>query len=88
MKGQAKNLEVSQGWPGAAERYMFDTSNGEKRENARRVNIRAKQYCARAAENLKLADSALVREVRDHHLKVARHYLELAEKEEPSSVRR
>jgi hypothetical protein len=67
---------------------MFASLNGEKREELRRATLRAKKYRARAEENLKLADSVLVREVRDHHRGVARHYLELAEKEEPSSVRR
>jgi|RhiMethySRZTD1v2_1073278.scaffolds.fasta_scaffold4211121_2 hypothetical protein len=67
---------------------MFDTPNGEKREDVRRANIRAKQYRARAAENLKLANSALLQEVRDHHQEVAQRYLQLAEKDKPSSVRR
>ena len=62
--------------------------NGGKREELRRATLRAKKYRARAEENLKLADSALVRAVRDHHREVARYYLELAEKEEPSSVTR
>ena len=67
---------------------MFATPNGEKREDVRRATIRAKKYRARAAENLRLADGALIREVRDHHREVARHYLQLAEKEKPSFVRR
>jgi hypothetical protein len=67
---------------------MFDTPNGDKRENARRANIRAKRYRAHAAENLTLADSATVQGVRDHHQEVARHYLQLADKEKPTSVRR
>jgi hypothetical protein len=67
---------------------MFDTPNGEKREDVRRANIRAKPYRARAAENLKLANSALLQEVRDHHQEVAQRYLQLAEKDKPSSVRR
>jgi hypothetical protein len=65
---------------------MFATPNGEKREDARRAN--AKKYRARAAENLRLAGSALIEEVREHHREVARHYLQLAEKEKLSSVRR
>jgi hypothetical protein len=67
---------------------MFATPNGVRREDARRANIQAKKYRARAAENLRLADSALIQEIRDHHREVARHYLQLAEKEKPSSVRR
>jgi hypothetical protein len=67
---------------------MFATPNGEKREDVRRANIRAKKYRAHAAENLRLADTALIREVRDHHREVARHYLQLAEKEKQSTVRR
>ena len=66
---------------------MFATPDGEKREDVRRVNIWAKKYRARAAENLRLADCALIQEVRDHHREVARHYLQLAEKEKPSSRR-
>ena len=65
---------------------MFATPNGEKREDVRRANIRAKKYRARATENLRLADSALIQKVRDHHREVARHYLQLAEKEKPSSI--
>jgi hypothetical protein len=42
---------------------MFATPNGEKREDVRRATIRAKKYRARAAENLRLADGALIREV-------------------------
>jgi hypothetical protein len=67
---------------------MFATPNAESREDVRRGNIRAKKYRARAAENLRLADSAMIKEVRDHHREVARHYLQLAEKEKPSSIRR
>jgi hypothetical protein len=67
---------------------MFDTPSGENREDVRRADTRAKQYRARAAENLKLADSAPAQEVRDRHQEVARRYLQLAEKEKPSSVRR
>jgi hypothetical protein len=67
---------------------MFATPNGEKREDARRANIQAKKYRARAVENLRLADSALIQAVRDHHQEVARHYLQLAEKEKPPSVKR
>jgi hypothetical protein len=59
---------------------MFATPNGEKREESRQAT--------RAAENLRLADCALIQEVRDHHRELARHYLQLAEKEKPSSVRR
>ena len=66
---------------------MFATPDGEKREDVRRANIRAKKYRARAAENLRLADCALIQEVRDHHREVARHYLQLAEKEKTSSRR-
>ena len=73
---------------GSGSTSMFASLNGEKREELRRATLRAKKYRARAEENLKLADSVLVREVRDHHREVARHYLELAEKEEPSFVRR
>ena len=39
---------------------MFATPNGEKREDVRRATIRAKKYRARAAENLRLADGALI----------------------------
>ncbi len=67
---------------------MFATPNGEKREDVRRANIRAKKYRAHAAENLRLADTALIPKVCDHHREVARHYLQLAEKEKPTSVRR
>jgi hypothetical protein len=67
---------------------MFATPNGEKREESRQATRRAKKYRARAAENLRLADCALIQEVRDHHRELARHYLQLAEKEKPSSVRR
>jgi hypothetical protein len=66
---------------------MFATSNGEKREEVRRATLRANKYRARAAENLRLADSALFREVRDHRREVARYYIQLAEKEKPSSVK-
>ena len=64
---------------------MFATPNGEKREDVRRANIRGKKYRARATENLRLADSALIQEVRDHHQGCG-HYLQLAEKEKPSSI--
>ena len=67
---------------------MFATPNGEKREDVRRATIRAKKYRARAEENLRLAETALIQEVRDHHREIARHYLQLAEKEKPSLVRR
>jgi hypothetical protein len=36
---------------------MFATPDGEKREDVRRANIRAKKYRARAAENLRLVSS-------------------------------
>ena len=67
---------------------MFATPNGEKREDVRRATIRAKKYRARAEENLRLAETALIQEVRDHHREIARHYLQLAENEKPSLVRR
>lgn len=46
---------------------MFATLNGGKREVLRPATLRAKKYPARAEENLKLADSALIQQVRDHH---------------------
>ncbi len=67
---------------------MFGTPNGEKREERRRASCRAEQYRAHAAENLSLADSALIPEARDHHQKVAQYYLRLAEKEEQVSLKR
>ena len=63
---------------------MFATPNGEKREDVQRSTIRAKKYRARAVENSRLADGALIQEVRDHHREIAWHYLQLAEKEKPS----
>ena len=41
---------------------MFATSNGEKREEVRRATLRANKYRARAAENLRLADSAMIKD--------------------------
>jgi hypothetical protein len=67
---------------------MLATSNGEKREEFRQATRRADKYRARAAENLRLADSALIQEVRDRHREVAQHYLRLAEKEKPPSLAR
>ena len=66
---------------------MFDPRNSEQREDFRQAIRRAKRYQAHAAENLTLADSATVQEVRCHHREVAWHYLQLAEKEKSSSVR-
>jgi len=54
---------------------------GEKREERRRAASRAKKYRAHAAENLSLADSALIPEVRDRH-----RYLRMAEKDELASA--
>jgi hypothetical protein len=67
---------------------MFGTPNGEKREERRRATFRAKKYRARAAENLSLADCAVIQEVRDRHQQVAQYYLRLAEKEEQASPKR
>jgi hypothetical protein len=67
---------------------MFATPNGEKREERRRAACRAKKYRAHAAENLSLADSALIPEVRDRHRQVAEYYLRLAEKDELASPKR
>jgi hypothetical protein len=66
---------------GAAEQNMFDTPNSEAREDVRRAKIRGKKYRAHAAENSRLAESALTREVRDRYRELARHYLALAEEE-------
>jgi hypothetical protein len=60
---------------------MFDTPNGQEREDVRQLSTRTKQYRARAAEHVTLAESALTQEVRDHHQEVARRYRQLAEKE-------
>ena len=65
---------------------MFSTPIGVKREDFRQATRRAKKYHAHTAENLRLADSATVQEVRDYHREVAWHYLQLAEKEKPFSV--
>jgi hypothetical protein len=65
---------------------MFATPNGEKREELRQATRRAKKYRAHATENLRLADSAMIQGIRDHHREVAWHYFQLAEKEKPSSV--
>jgi hypothetical protein len=41
-----------------------------------------------AVENLRLAESALTREVRDHYRELARHYLALVEEEKKPFQRR
>ena len=67
---------------------MFATPDAEIREELRQAARRARKYRARAAENLMLADSALIQEVRDRHRQVAEYYLQLAAKEKLTSLRR
>jgi hypothetical protein len=47
--------------------------------------IRIQTYRDRAAENLKLAETALAPDVRERYLKIAQHYLELADAQERSA---
>jgi len=49
----------------------------------RRLEVQS--YRDRAAENLKLAENAQIPEVRERYLKIAHHYLELAEMQERSA---
>ena len=63
---QEKDPESFKG-RGSLECYYVRHLNGGKREVLRRATLRAKKYPARAEENLKLADSALIQQVRDHH---------------------
>jgi hypothetical protein len=80
---QAKDLKVFMRCGRQRSMGMFATPSGEKREDVRCATIRAKKYRARAVENSRLADSALIQEVRERHQEVARHYLQLAETEKP-----
>jgi len=50
---------------------------------ARRLDVL--EYRDRAAQNLKLAENAQIPEVRERYLKIAQHYLELAEMQERSA---
>lgn len=47
--------------------------------------LEAQGYRDRAAENLKLAEEAQTPDVRERYLKIAQHYLELAEVQEQSA---
>jgi hypothetical protein len=80
--GQKKDRKVLKGVRRGAEGALvwFATPNGEKREELRQDTRRAKKYRARAAENLRLAESALIQEVRDHHREIPRHYSTMREK--------
>ena len=47
--------------------------------------IRIRAYRDRAAQNLKLAETALTPDIRERYLKIAQHYLELADVQERST---
>jgi len=47
--------------------------------------LEAQGYRDRAAENFKLAENAQVPEVRERYVKIAQHYLELAEMQQRSA---
>jgi t-SNARE complex subunit (syntaxin) len=67
---------IFDGWAGMADEERLA-------DLARRLE--AQGYRDRAAENLKLAENAQSPDVRERYLKIAQHYLELAEVQEQSA---